>query len=90
MVRLSDYFDHPGYLWLLLLLPVIWVLSFRSLGGLGRYRRVFALALRSIVLVGIVLALAEFQFLRISDRMTVIYLLDQSASIPTAWSSGVA
>src|SRR5690606_19108139 len=66
----------------LLLLPVIWILSYRSLSGLGRWRRLAALSLRSFVLLLIVLALAEMQFLRTSDRMTVIYLLDQSASIP--------
>jgi uncharacterized membrane protein len=45
---------------------------------------VAALTLRSLVFTAIVLALAEMQFLRSSDRMTVIYLLDQSASIPQA------
>ncbi|MCA9169176.1 MAG: VWA domain-containing protein [Planctomycetales bacterium] len=84
MLRLSDYFDQPSYLWLLLLLPIIWKLSYRSLGGLGRWRRLFALAFRSLVLIAIVMALAEFQYLRRSDRVTVIYLLDQSASIPQA------
>ncbi len=80
----TDYFDQPQYLLLLLLLPVIWALSYRSLSGLGRYRRFFALLFRSVVFSALVLALAEMQFLRQSDRMTVIYLLDQSASIPQA------
>jgi uncharacterized membrane protein/Mg-chelatase subunit ChlD len=84
MLSLSDYFDQPGYLLLLLLLPVLWALSYRSLSGLGRWRRITALSLRSLVFLLVVLALAEMQFLRRSDRMTVIYLLDQSASIPQA------
>ncbi len=82
MFDLSDMFDQPFYLLLLLLLPVLWIVSFRSLSGLGPIRRWFAMGLRSVVFVLIVLALAELQFLRISDSMTVIYLLDQSASIP--------
>jgi uncharacterized membrane protein len=84
MWGLSDYFDQPRYLLLLLLLPVLWAVSFRSLSGLGTWRRLVALGLRSLVFLLIVLALAETQFLRRSDRMTVIYLLDQSASIPQA------
>lgn len=79
---ITDYFNQPAYLWLLLLLPIIWYLSFDSLSGLGRWRRLFALAFRSLVFAAIVFALAELQFRRVSDRMTVIYLLDQSASIP--------
>lgn len=84
MDRLSNLFDEPQWLWLLLLLPLLWVFSFRSLSGLGRARRLIVLTLRSLVLLLIVLALAELQWLRSHDRMTVIYLLDQSVSIPAA------
>jgi uncharacterized membrane protein/Mg-chelatase subunit ChlD len=75
-------FNSPWYLLLLLLLPPMWWFSYRSLSGLGQWRRLFALALRTIVLVLIVGALAEMQYQRTSDRLTVIYLLDQSLSIP--------
>ncbi len=77
-------FVHPWYLALLLLLPLLWVFSFRSLSGLGPYRRLFALAFRTLVFGLIVLALAEVQTLRTSDKVTVTYLLDQSESIPMA------
>jgi uncharacterized membrane protein/Mg-chelatase subunit ChlD len=60
----------------------MWWFSFRSLASLGRWRRFFALALRTIVLTAVICALAEIQYQRISDRLTVIYLLDQSLSIP--------
>ena len=83
-MTLLDYFHRPAYLWLLLLLPALWKLSFRSLGGLGNWRRLAALAFRTAVYILLVFALAEMQFLRQSNRMTVIYLLDQSASIPLA------
>ena len=53
-----------------------------SLAGLGNFRRVFAISLRSIVLILIVMALAEVQLMRTSQKVTVIYLLDQSESIP--------
>ncbi len=75
-------FNSPWYLLLLLVLPFMWWFSFHSLSGLGPWRRLFALALRTIVLLLIVAALAEMQYQRTSDRLTVIYLLDQSLSIP--------
>ncbi|TWU24352.1 von Willebrand factor type A domain protein [Novipirellula galeiformis] len=75
-------FDQPGYLWLLLLLPLLWWFGFSSLAALGRYRRAFALLFRSVVWTGIVLALAGVQLVWVSDRVTVMYLLDQSESIP--------
>ncbi len=75
-------FNSPWYLLLLGLLPPMWWFSFRSLSGLGRWRRMMALAFRTLVVLLIVAALAEMQFQRTSDRLTVIYLLDQSLSIP--------
>lgn len=77
-------FDKPWYLFLLLLLPLLWVYSFQSLSGLGRVRRILALTLRSLVFCMIVLALAEIQWRQTSERLTVMYLLDQSQSIPAA------
>ena len=77
-------FNNPWYLLLLALLPVMWWFSFGSLSGLGRWRRLFALGLRTLVLVLMVAALAEMQYQRTSDKLTVIYLLDQSLSIPEA------
>ena len=75
-------FDQPWFLLLLGLVPLIWLFSYRSLAGLGPYRRLFALALRTGVLVLMTLALAGVQLQQISDRVTVLYLLDQSESIP--------
>ena len=76
------YPESPGYLFLLLFVPFIWWFSFRSLSGLGKYRRMFALLLRTAVIVLLVMALANVQLRRTMDKMTVIFLLDQSASIP--------
>jgi uncharacterized membrane protein/Mg-chelatase subunit ChlD len=76
-------FDRPYYLLLLLIAPAIWILSYQSLTGLGRVRRFLALLLRTVVLTAIVVALAEIQWVKTSDRTSVIYLLDQSESIPS-------
>src|SRR5436305_1359646 len=82
MFNVKIAFDQPWWLLLLALVPVLWVFSFRSLSGLGRYRRIFALLFRTGVFTLLVLALAGVQLQKISDRVTVIYLLDQSESIP--------
>ena len=65
-------FDEPRYLFLLLLLPLLWLFSFRSLAGLGRVRRLGALALRTAVLTLIVMCLAEVQLRQTSEKLTVI------------------
>jgi len=63
-------------------LPLLWWLSYRSLRALGPVRRVTAILLRTLVVLLVVLALAEARLVRVSDRLTVIYVLDQSLSIP--------
>src|SRR5262245_66578273 len=82
MFNFTIAFDQPWWLLLLLLVPVLWIFSFKSLSGLGPYRRIFALLFRTVVFTLLVLALAGVQLQKISDRVTVIYLLDQSESIP--------
>ena len=75
-------FDRPWFLLLLLLPPLLWWLSFNSLAGLGRYRRALALISRSLLVTVLVFALAEAKWQYKTDRLTVIYVLDQSESIP--------
>lgn len=77
-------FEFPGYLWLLIGIPFLWWVSFRALAPLGFFRRWLALLFRTLVLTGLVLALAGVQLVWTSDRVTVMYLLDQSESIPEA------
>lgn len=84
MGNLHLSFAAPWYLLLLGLLPLLWWTSFHSLAGLGSGRRFLALLIRSLVIVGIVCAIASVQWVWTSDRKTVMYLLDQSASIPQA------
>ncbi len=75
-------FLSPWYLLLLPLIPVLWWYSFRKVAGLGAMRRIAVLILRSLVLLGLILAMAEIQVVKTSDRLTTIFLLDQSLSIP--------
>ena len=75
-------FESPAYLLLLVLVPwVVWF-SYRRLRSFGIIRRVTAMGLRTSVMVLLILALAEVQMVRISDRMTVLYLVDESLSVP--------
>jgi uncharacterized membrane protein/Mg-chelatase subunit ChlD len=75
-------FESPWYLLLLALVPVVWWYSFRGLAALGTVRRILALGLRTLVLLLFIMALSDVHMVRVSDRLTVIYLLDQSQSIP--------
>lgn len=77
-------FQYPWMLVLLVLIPISWWIGARSLAGLGPVRRALALILRSLVLLLVVVALAGVQWIWTSERQTVIFLLDQSDSIPIA------
>ena len=75
-------FERPWWLLLLLLIPVIWWLGFHSLAGLGRTRQFTVLTLRTLVLALLVLALAQLQWKKTTERLTVIFVLDHSKSVP--------
>lgn len=77
-------FESPGYLVLLALLPLLAVLSIRSLAGLGPIRRWIAIAMRCLVVATMVLALAGAQWTRETDSQSVVFLVDRSKSIPRA------
>ena len=84
MGRIELGFQYPWFLLLLLIIPVVWWLGLKSLAGLGPWRRGIALALRTAVMLLIILAIAGVQWIWSSEKLTVIYLLDQSDSIPVA------
>jgi uncharacterized membrane protein len=73
---------QPMWLLLLLILPFIVWLSFQSLSGLGRTRRVLVIGLRCLAVAALVLALTEAHARRQSNTLTVLFLWDQSLSIP--------
>ena len=79
-------FDNPYWPYLLGLLVVLLVavvaIGRRSISGIGRARWLVAMLLRATVVTLIVLALADLQHRKTSDKVTVLYLLDQSLSIP--------
>lgn len=75
-------FEQPIYLLLLAILPLIWWMGAGPLRVLGPVRRWLAMSLRTILWLIVVLALAGVQWVWTSDRLTVMYILDQSESIP--------
>lgn len=82
-------FDHPGYLWLLVFLPILIAYGWRAMAVLSAPRRLIAIAIRCIVWSLLVMAIAGVQWVRTDDRLTVMYLLDQSESIPAAQRSAM-
>ena len=66
----SFAFNNSWYLAWLAIVPLLAGLSYRSLSGLGRYRRWLAIGLRCFVVVLFILALAEMQHQQTSDRGT--------------------
>lgn len=77
MIRFAD----PLYLWLLLLLPVV-VWMALSLRGMSTGRKWAVIAVRTLMLAALILALSRVELKRDSTELSVLYLLDQSDSIP--------
>jgi uncharacterized membrane protein len=81
--NLSITVGSPWWLVLLpLILPPLVLVSLKSLSGLGAARKAAAILLRATVITLIVLALAGVQSVRRSDRLTTLYLLDATQSVP--------
>jgi uncharacterized membrane protein len=73
---------RPWWLLLLALIPLIILLSFRSLAGLGPVRRWVAIGLRCALVLFLTLALAEAATTTLPETTTVIFVLDGSQSVP--------
>ncbi len=78
-------FGHPEFLFMLLILPLIMVIGWPAHGS-GRRREAISLALRCLLIVCVVLALANLEFPQpasFSSR-AVVFVVDVSASISSA------
>jgi uncharacterized membrane protein len=80
LIRLEPL--QPFWLLLLGLVPVIIYLSFRSLAGLRPVRRWVAIGLRCLLVILLTLALAEVRLRHQNEKVTVLFLVDRSLSIP--------
>ena len=77
-------FDQPAFLWLLAAIPWFVYYGGRHMVAIPPVRRSVAITLRSAVWILLVMAIAGAQWIRTDDRLTVMYVLDQSDSIPAA------
>lgn len=75
-------FQRPEWLWLLAAIPPIALASWHFLRGMERPRRIAAIGLRCAVIAVLAVALARIEWVRRSDRVAVMFVLDRSRSVP--------
>jgi uncharacterized membrane protein len=78
----SITFLQPWWLLLLLLIPVTVWMGRKSLAGLGPWRRWIAVGFRSVIIALLAAVMADVQWVRKSDRLSTIFVLDHSQSVP--------
>jgi uncharacterized membrane protein len=76
------HFERPGFLLLLLALPLLAVLAKKSRSGLEPGRSVAGTVLRALLVTAAVFSLAEAHWVSKSYRTCTIFLLDHSFSVP--------
>ena len=74
-------FEEPRWLWLCMLVPVLVLVSLRSLAGLDPVRRVLAVTVRSLVIIVLAMTLARIVKVTRNDDLTVLFLMDRSNSV---------
>jgi uncharacterized membrane protein len=75
-------FVRPEWLVLLVFVPLVVLMSRRSLSGLGTSRKWTAITLRALGVACLALALAEPRIRRPSEHVTVLFVVDRSFSVP--------
>lgn len=78
-----DRFDRPAWLWLVLVIVLLWWMARRSLAGLGPIRGRMCILTRAVVVILLVLVIAGTHQVLKNDDLSVLFLLDQSRSVPT-------
>ena len=76
-------FDAPWALVLLLVLPLVWVVAFRTRTNLSRKHLSAVAALRSVALASAILALSQPVWHGSTRDVSVVYALDISRSVAT-------
>lgn len=75
-------FEQPQWLYLLMVIPIIVVVSLRSLTALEGPRRIAVIVLRCLVVAVLAIALAGVQYVKRNENVAVMFVLDRSRSIP--------
>jgi Ca-activated chloride channel family protein len=84
---MSLTFDNPVALWLLLLVPAFFLVARLGVAYLSRPVRNAAIAVRLALVTTLVLALAQPVLHRGSDLLSVVFLVDRSASVSVKGTS---
>ena len=74
---------RPFLLLLLLFLPFLYYGYRRSLVDLSRIQRLISLAIRILIVLLLILSVADVQYLKTDEKLTVMFLTDISDSIST-------
>ncbi|MEY3025338.1 MAG: hypothetical protein RLZZ238_235 [Planctomycetota bacterium] len=77
------HFERPIFLVLLLLLVPVFVLAWRSRRSEEPWKWWSSLVLRTLVIVLLVGAIAQPNFVRRGEALTTVFVLDRSSSIPS-------
>ena len=80
----------PGALWLLAVIPVIWLARVYGRTNFNPRQQVLQTIVRSLLLAGLALALARPVISWGSSRLSVVYLVDVSHSVASAAITGAA
>lgn len=72
----------PRWFGLALFLPLLWLIARFTLSDLPRYQRWINVTLRALVLIAIIGALVQVVFTSFESRVSTIFLVDTSASVP--------
>ncbi len=75
---------HPGFLSLLLVVPLLWLGQRRSLADMTSLQRTMCFAMRTLILLLLIGALAGVRLQLPSRDVAVIFAVDQSASVSPA------
>ncbi|MCH8473633.1 MAG: VWA domain-containing protein [Opitutales bacterium] len=79
---------HPGWIWLVLFLPFLWLWARRSLDPLSPLRRTLALIVRSALVLLLLAALLDPRIERSTDQDNFLWLVDVSDSLgDNAWQA---
>ena len=87
---MSIELTSPGALWLLLVLPVIWLAIWVGRTNFNRRQRLLQAGIRSLILALLAVVLARPVISRQSSETSIVYLVDVSHSIASRAITGAA
>jgi len=75
-------FEHADFLWLTLFLPISILLWYFSVNIINRWQNYASLILRVLLISLLIIAISGVRIVRKHDKLTVIFLIDRSESMP--------